>query len=241
MSGPSLDLEKPNLIGGLDKLVTNFAISAIAVVPTFLTCIVKPWRLRALIDQDLPDGRRGLLLGPGAYFPLSLMVAFIVAALLATPETINTNSAFIGPGLAVSVQSAASEGDVWKIIATIMPIYGLTIVLGLLGLCLKSWAGESWTLRVSLRAAFYVAATLISWAILVTAIVDLIRISTVNFDVQSIYMFVVVPTASAVLWMYFWFFQNNGTVSYLRSGALCAAMFGLIVAMIVVMEILIRL
>ena len=71
MSGPSLDLEKPNLIGGLDKLVTNFAISAIAVVPTFLTCIVKPWRLRALIDQDLPDGRRGLLLGPGAYFPLS--------------------------------------------------------------------------------------------------------------------------------------------------------------------------
>ena len=42
MSGPSVDLEKPNVIGGLDRLVTNFAISAIAVFPTFLTCVAKP-------------------------------------------------------------------------------------------------------------------------------------------------------------------------------------------------------
>ena len=138
MSGPSIDLEKPNAIGGLDRLVTSFALSVIAVIPTFWACIVTPWRLRALVDRDDPDGRIGMLLAPGAFFPLSIMVTLIVAGLLATPETLGDNGAFIGPGLAISVQSAASEGNVWKIIATVMPLYGIAIFFGLLGMVLKA-------------------------------------------------------------------------------------------------------
>lgn len=234
MSGPSLDLEKPNLIGGLDRLVTNFAISAIAVFPTFLTCVAKPWKLRPLLDRDEPDGRMGMLLAPGAFFPLALMVSFIIAAVLATPETINTNGSYIGPGLAVAVQSAASEGDIWKIIATIMPIYGMAVFFGLLTTVLKPWAGQDWTLRVSLRAALYTIGFLTSWMILVTAIADLIQLSTGSYETGSIlYKIVIVPTLGAIFWMYFWFFRNNGSVSKLRSSLLSLAMAGLVFAVIV--------
>jgi len=65
MSGPNVDLEKPNAIGGIDRLVTNFALSVIAVFPTFWTCIAMPWRLRPLLEKDEPDGRMGMLLAPG--------------------------------------------------------------------------------------------------------------------------------------------------------------------------------
>jgi len=164
MSGPSLDLEKPNVIGGLDRLVTNFAMSAIAVVPTFFVCIAKPWRLSPLLDKDDPDGRTGMLLAPGAFFPLALMVSFIIAALLATPETINTNGSYIGPDLAAAVG-------------------------------------------------------------------DLIQLSTGSYKTASlIYKIVIVPTLGSVFWMYFWFFNNNGSVSKLRSGALSLAMAGLVFA-----------
>lgn len=239
MSGPSLDLEKPNLIGGLDRLVTNFAISAISVFPTFLTCITKPWKLRPLLDRDDPDGRMGMLLAPGAFFPLALMVSFIIAAVLATPETIKTNGSYIGPDLAVAVQSAASEGDLWKLIATIMPIYGMAVFFGLVGRALKPWAGQDWTLRVSLRAALYVIGAFTSWMILVTAVADLIQLSTGSYETGSLlYKIVIVPTLGAIFWIYFCFFRNNGSISKLRSVALSVAMAGLIFAVIVGINLL---
>ena len=242
MSGPSLDLEKPNVIGGLDKLVTNFALSAIAVIPTFWACITMPWRLTPLLDRDDPDGRMGMLLAPGAFFPLALMVSFILAALMATPETISYNGSYIGPGLAVTVQSAASEGNIWKIVATIMPIYGVAVILGLLGTCLKPWAHKDWTLRVSLRAAFYIFATLVSWLILVTAVADLMRLSTGKDEIASlIYSIVFIPTCGWVIWIYFWFFRNQGAVSWIRSGALSVSMLGLIAGLMWAVDFLIRL
>lgn len=242
MSGPSVDLEKPNIIGGLDKLVTNFAIAAIAVLPTFWTCIAKPWRLRPLLDRDEPDGRMGMLLAPGAFFPLALMVSFLIAALLATPETLSNNNSFIGPGLAVSVQSAAANGDIWKIIATIMPIYGVAVLIGLLGAFLKPWAQQDWTLRVSLRVAFYLVAVLISWMILSSAVIELIRVSTGSYESVSFLMPIFISLAIGfVIWMYFYFFRNSGSVSWIRSGALSLAMLGLIVAVFVGIDVLIRL
>lgn len=231
MSGPSLDLEKPNAIGGLDRLVTNFAISVIAVFPTFWTCIFMPWRLTPLLEQDDPDGRMGMVLAPGAFFPLAMMISFMIAAVLATPETLSTNSSFIGPGLAVAVQTAAVEGDIWKIIATVMPIYGMAIVIGVLGTVLKPSAHKDWTLRISLRASFYVTAVLNSWIILTTAAIDLIQLSTGNFKLGSLlFSALPIPTMTFLIWAYFWFFRNKGTLSWIRSGLLSLSMFGLTVA-----------
>ena len=241
MSGPNIDLEKPNAIGGLDRLVTNFALSAIAVFPTFWTCIAMPWRLRPLLDRDDPDGSMGMLLAPGAFFPLALMVSFLMGAALSTPETVSNNGSFIGPDLAVSVQSAASKGDIWKIIATVMPLYGASIYIGLLGVTLKRWTHQAWTLRVSLRAAFYVMAVLISWIILTTAIIDLIWLKTGKNDIfQTSFLFVTIPALGFFFWIYFWFFRNDGAVSKIRSAALTLSMFGLLFSPMVGIDLLIR-
>ena len=242
MSGPSLDLEKPNAIGGLDRLVTNFAISLIAVFPTFWACIVKPWRLTPLLERDDPDGRMGVLLAPGAFLPLALIISFMIAAVLATPETVSTNGSFIGPGLAIAVQTAAAEGDIWKIIATVMPIYGTAIVVGLLGTILKPWAHKDWTLRVSLRASFYVITVLISWMILTTAVIDLVRLSTGNFKLGSLLFKIIIPPAFAFLiWAYYWFFRNGGVLSGVRSGLLSVVMFGLIFTPFFAIDFMMRL
>lgn len=242
MSGPSIDLEKPNIIGGLDRLVTNFAISAIAVIPTFFTCIFMPWRLVPLLRQEPPDGREGMLLAPGAFFPLCLMVSFTLAALLSTPEIASNNGSFIGPNLALSVLSAASEGNVWKLIATIMPIYGTAVCIGLVGVLLKPWAHKGWNLRVSLRAAFYLTTVLISWLILTTAVIELVRAKTANNNIYSeLLPFIIVPTGATIIWIYFWFFHSNGALSRLRSGILSVAMFGLMFATIIVIDLLMRL
>jgi len=241
MSGPSLDLEKPNALGGLDRLVTNFALALIAVVPTFLTCVVRPRRLTPLLKKDDPDGRDGMLLAPGAFFPLVLLVAFFVAALLATPETLRTNGSFIGPDLAVAVQSAAAEGDVWKVIGTILPLYIMAIFVGVLGAILKPWAGENWTLRVSLRAAFYVSGALVSWLLLTSAGLDLYRVSTGRQNVGGlIYGVFVIPTLLVIIRMYFSFFRDGGSVSKVKSGALSLAMIGLFFAPIILTDLLMR-
>jgi len=242
MPGPDLDLEKPSAIGGLDKLVTNFAISTIAVIPTFWTCVVMPWRLIPLLEREDPDGRSGMLLSPGAYFPLSLMVSLIAAALLSTPDTLSNNGAYLGPGLAVAVQTAASEGDIWKIVATVMPIYGFAVLVGMVGALLKPWAHQGWTLKISLRIAFYVIATLVSWMLLLTAIFDLVRVATGSYEILSLlYSIFILPTLGAVIWMYFWFFYAGGAISRIRSGALSLAVIALVFAFILGLGFLLRL
>lgn len=241
MPGPSIDLEKPNILGGLDKLATHFGLAIIAVFPTFLTCIIRPWRLWPLIDKDEPDGRKGILLSPGAFFFFALLVSFILAAILATPETLDYNGSYIGPDLAVAVQTAASDGDVWKLVATIMPMYGSAIVLGVLGFVLRPLVGPDWTLRVSLRAAFYVMGTLISWLLLVTTVADLVRLRTENDGMPSIiYGVSLLPTVAATIWIYAGIMRGSGAVSKAKSFILGLAMFGLVLTLMMGIDLLIR-
>lgn len=226
MPEPSLELDKPQAIATLDRLTTNVALSLVAVVPTFFVCILQPWRVSKLVREDHPEGRSGMLLSPGAYFPLSLLVSMTAGAVLTTPEIANYNGAYLGPDLALSIQAAMSEGDVWKTIAIIMPIYGFTILAGALGLVLKLFASKDWTLRTSLRSVFYVIGTLVSWVILSTAAIDLVRVHSQNPGlVNALTAIISVPVLGVMVWMFFWIFRNDGALSYVRSGLLSLAMF----------------
>ena len=241
MSGPDIDLEKPNVLGGLDKLATHSAIAILAVFPTFLTCVFRPSRLRPLIDKIEPDGRKGVLLSPGVFFFVALFVAFIIAAMMSTPETINYNGSYIGPDLAVSVQKAASEGNIWKLIGTILPIYGATIMLGLLGMILKPFTKQDWSLQTSIRAAFYVMGVLVSWMLLTTAVIDLIQLKAESGKNMSfLYGFAVVPAIATFLYMYAGFFRHGGALSWLRSILLAIAMFGLIFVLMTIIDFIAR-
>lgn len=225
MPGPNIDLEKPNIVGALDRLTTNVAMSLIGVISTFFTCIATPWRVVPLIEGDEPDGRIGTMLSPGAFLPLSVMVSLIGAALFTTPEILNSNGAYLGPGLALSVQSAVTEGDIWKTIAVVMPIYGVTILVGSLGLMLKPLTNQTWTLRVSMRAVFYVVAVAVSLIILMSAAIDSFRVTTGNNEFGwFLYDISPIPVVSLMLWMYFWFFRAVGSLSLARSSVLSVLM-----------------
>lgn len=234
MVDPNIDLEKPHAVGALDRLTTNVAISLVAVVPTLFVCAIQPWRLSELIQQDHPEGRSGMLLSPGAFSPLSMLLSLMAGALLTTPEIANNNGAFLGPGLALTIQAAVSEGDIWKAVAIILPIYGFAVVVGSLGLVLKPWIGSDWSIRTILRAVFYVTGALVSWVILTTAAIDLIRVSSGNIDlVNSLYMLIPLPTFGLIFWMYFWFFRKGGALSLVRSGVLSMMMILLMVLSVI--------
>ncbi len=242
MDEPSLDLEKPNAVGALDRITTNVALSLIATVPTFLTCLVAPWRLTGLLTGDDPDGRQGMRLAPGAFFPLSLLISMIIGAQLTTPELARNNGAFLGPNLALSIQSAIAEGDVWRTVSTVMPIYAFAVLTGTLGLAVKFWAHKDWTLRVSIRAAFYVFGVIISWIILSTAAIDIVRASTEGTQaVDAMMMLVPLPVLGAAFWMYFWFFRNDGELSFLRSSILSIVMIALMVVALIAMGLFLSL
>lgn len=228
MSEPSLDLEKPNAVGALDRITTNVAISIVAVVPTFFTCIIMPWRVTPLLKRDDPEGRSGMLLAPGAFFPLSLLASLLAGALLTTPEIADNNGSFLGPNLALAIQSAISEGDVWRTVSIVMPIYVFAVFIGSLGVILKPFSHPDWSLRVSLRAVFYITGVFVSWIILTTAAFDLIRVSTGNADLVRLLMNLIpIPSLAVILWMYFWFFRNGGATSYVRSALLSVGMIAL--------------
>ena len=242
MDDPSLDLEKPNAVGALDRITTNVALSLIAVVPTLLTCIIAPWRLSGLLKGDDPEGRAGMRLAPGAFFPLCLLISMIIGAQLTTPELARNNGAFLGPNLALSIQSAIADGDLWRTVSIFMPIYAFAVLTGTLGMALKFWSHKDWTLRVSIRAAFYVFGVLVSWIILSTAAIDIVRASTGGSQtVDTLMMLVPIPALGAVFWMYFWFFRNEGDLTYLRSGILSVAMFALMFIALVGMGVFLSL
>ncbi|MEM7662630.1 MAG: hypothetical protein AAF292_10300 [Pseudomonadota bacterium] len=228
MPGPDIDLEQPNAIGGLDRIVTNFALSVIAVPPTFGAALFAPWRLVPLVERDEPDGRDGLLLSPGAFLPLSLLVVLIIASMFTTSEAVEFDQSFIGPGLAISVSAAVSEGDIWKTVSLIMPIYAVTILLGLVGQVLRRWAGEWWTLRTSLRAAFYVTATMTCWIVLTSTAINVLRVYVENAAlIRALYSLNALPILAICLWVYFWMFRVGGSHTSVRSGILTVAMLNL--------------
>ena len=229
MSEPDIDFENPNAIGGLDRLVTNVALSAIAVFPTLGALLVTPWRVAPLIDKDIAVGRSGLLLSPGAFFPLSLIVALLAAAVVTTPETLESNGAFLGPGLAMAVTDAAANGEIWRIIAIVLPIFGFAIGFGVAGRLLTPLAGPGWTLRTSLRAAFYATAAVIAWIIISSAAIDLFRVKTGEVQLSFLlYSLNSIPIFGLAVWIYFWFFRARPGNSMIKSGLLSVLMFVMI-------------
>lgn len=49
MSGPDIDTNEKNAIGGIDRFVLNIALTALSVFPTLYSLVVTPWRLAPLL------------------------------------------------------------------------------------------------------------------------------------------------------------------------------------------------
>lgn len=241
MSGPSIDLEDRNPLGGLDRLATGIGLAVIAVFPTLGAAIAQPWKLAPLLVADEPTGRRGMILAPGAYFVLSLAVILILVGSLVTPEIVRSNGGVIGPRLALEVSNAAQEGDVWKTLSRIAPIFILALCFGVLGRLLTRWAGPWWDLRVSLRASFYAIATAICWIILSSLAIDAIGLGIIDRALkQQLYTINTVPILLLPIWVYFWCFKSGGNLPTRKALALTGAMAAIIALGIVSLDWLAR-
>ncbi len=224
-SNDEIEIEKQSVLGGLDRFVTSIALAIVAVFPTFAFGIVKPWRLTPLIVNDEPEGRKGAILSPGAFFVVALTVVLVLAAVVSTEETLAWNGSMIGPDWAVSVASSAAEGNVWKTVSKITPVFLVAVFWGVIGASLKKWVGPWWTLRVSIRAAFYFVTILVSYAILMSAIFDAVTVH-LNKPEVSQFAYKVLPLTLVffISWFYFWVFNADDNMSGKRAFVLSAGM-----------------
>lgn len=233
MSELDVDLDDKNAVGALDRLVTNVAMAAVAVVPTLGAAIATPWKLVNQINGDFPHGKQGMFLSPGAFLPLAMTVVLLFAALVTTPETVANNGGEIGPRLAVAVAEAAGAGDLWRTVSLIAPIYALAIAVGVVGQVLRPFTGDWWTLRASLRAAFYQIGAAVCWIILSSAAIDAIRLSVLEPGLGTLlYNLNAIPIFGLTLWIYFWTFRTGTGAPIWKAALLAIAMVGLIIALI---------
>lgn len=220
-----IEIEKRSVIGGLDRFVTNIALAIVSVFPTFAIGIVQPWRLTPLIVNDEPEGRNGALLSPGAFFVVGLTVVLVIAAVLSTEETLAWNGSLIGPDWAVSVASTAAEGNIWKTVSKITPVFLVAVFWGVIGGIFKKWVGSWWTLRVSIRAAFYFVTILVSYAILMSAVFDAITVHLNKPEVsQFAYKVLPLTVVFFISWFYFWVFKSDDNMSGKRAFVLSTGM-----------------
>ena len=227
-----IDLVEKNVLGGLDRFVTNIALAVVAVFPTFAVGIFQPWKLAPLLEADEPEGRRGALLSPGVFFVIGLTVVLILVAAVSTEETLAWNGSLIGPDWAVSVASAAGEGNIWKTVSKITPVFLLAILWGVVGVSLKKWAGSGWTFAVSIRAAFYVITILISYLILISAAFDFVTVHLERPEITRLVYNILPPTIPLyILWTYFWFFRAGENVSAKKAAVLSSSMLAILAAL----------
>ncbi len=108
------EIEEAQSLKGIDRLVTNLGLAAIAVFPTLYVTIITPWHLVSQLSDNKINKHNALTLNPGTYFVLSLILVLLIASSVITPDILAKNGGAIGPRLAMNVAEAAIEGNVWK-------------------------------------------------------------------------------------------------------------------------------
>ncbi len=236
MSGPDIDTDEKNAVGGIDRFVLNIALVALSVFPTLFAIIAMPWRIAPLLLKQEPDGRRGMLLGPGIFFVASITVTMLVSGLFATPETMASNTGLIGPAYSKSVSTAVTGGDAWRVAALIGPIYALAVVIGAFSSLLRRFLTPAWTLSVSLRASFYQMASSICWILLTSTVIDTIGLIGNQELSRQLYMLNAAPIVILPIWQYFWFFRRAGDVSPPRAAVIAVLILVMIAASIFLID-----
>jgi hypothetical protein len=232
MIEPELDTNQKNIIGAIDKFAENIALAALSVFPTFYNLIVKPWHLAPLLINQEPDGRKGMLLGPGVFFIFAIALVMIGAGLFVTPEILKSNGGFLGPAYANRVSKAAADGEIWQVLSMMGPIYILAILFGTIARTFKHFIGPWWTLQTSIRAGFYVMGYSVVWIIASSMIIDPIGLIFGPDISRLLYMINNFPILLIPIWQLFWFVQENNDITKTRAAVIAVAMMALILSII---------
>ncbi|NRA31274.1 MAG: hypothetical protein HRU11_13545 [Parvularculaceae bacterium] len=220
------DVDERDAVGALDRVVTNVCLAAMAVLPTFFIAAVQPWRVRSLIIKEHEGGRVGMLLAPGAFMTISLIGLLLFVAMLDGGPTVKMNggTVLIGPALANQLAEALGQGELWRAIGLLLPIYGLAVVYAALSQVLRPLLGPWWNARAALRCGFYLIGTLNTWIILAAlSIRRLIGSDDIGFA-EFAFLASTWIALALVVWQQWWFFRRAGQLTRLRCTA--AAILG---------------
>ncbi|MGB3455745.1 MAG: hypothetical protein WBG08_11255 [Litorimonas sp.] len=180
---------QPSLLN-LDWLLISVGVGILAVLPTFLTLMIRPDRLAGRL-QGGRGGDASHALGPGQFFTLSVIVFVLIGSLLSrmserqespsdpvNSETANAARAF-GRGIRSFIETTAdrlASGDIWNAALIALPLFLFSVALGLLlyglmSLCRRATGGTArWDVRHSMGAALYMIGGLSFWAAVLMAI-----------------------------------------------------------------------
>lgn len=147
---PPVDDGGRRTLGVIDGTATQLALAVLLLVPTVLACIFWPRALGSMVPAVEPEGRRGAFLAPGAFFLISTLTSLIVAAVFMA----DGGGAMTRIGTEVS--TAAGEGNVWKIGASILPLFLAAIAIGVFAFAAgKITRIPDWQLTAAVRSGFY--------------------------------------------------------------------------------------
>ena len=194
-----------------------------AVIPTFFYSILSPKKLGPLLSGDTePDGRRGMLLGPGVFFFLTTILTMLLLNLMkpeasaesSTVKTDVTSSAVSHATFSFGRKTAQIQrgiyenmvdGNIWSAIVSAIPIYLFAVYLGVIGGIIFNRVSDKWTYKDSMGAGLYVIA---SWIL-----VFIIGIGTiiVTRNIEAImlralvFLCVIFISIAIIPWQYYCF------------------------------------
>ncbi|MEL6323560.1 MAG: hypothetical protein AAFQ84_04955 [Pseudomonadota bacterium] len=213
MDSDELDLRQRNIVGAIDRLTTNIALALIAIIPSLVIVVVMPWRLRDLIISDPPDGRDRLLLAPGVYFLLVVVISLLILAFVVpeaagdlAPDEEATATLGISSANTQQILAAWRAGDVNAMLISILPIFLFTAILSASTWWLKILVGDWWTMRATIRTGFYILGSVIC-----IGAVIVIGVSRADFNVEQLVLITNLSNLSItvlVAWWYFWVFKD---------------------------------
>jgi len=218
-----VDIEEKNLIGGLDRVVIIAGVAIMALIPTLFYLIFSPKKLGPLLSGDVePDGRRGMLLGPGAFFFFTIILTMLVlnfttpsvSAESITAQTDLSDSAAYQAGSSLgrkvaNIQSGIYDnivdGNIWSAIIFAIPIYLFAVYLGILGRLIFKPVSDKWTHKDAMGAGLYVWST---WILIFIGGADIVSLTSHIEDIMLqgfIILGLICFSVLVIPWQYFWF------------------------------------
>ena len=153
-----LDVEKKDVIGGLDRLLVNVGMSIIALFPTHYYLIFKPKILCPMLLGEEEDGREGLKLGPGVTFILSILFLLTMGFLFKDVGATNVDPEAVKKG-GSGLRAAISEGNIWRSIVLSLPFYFAALVTGVIFFLTHRMFGVAANLAQSISIGLYMVST----------------------------------------------------------------------------------
>lgn len=216
MDPTEISPDDKNIFGDIDRLIVNASIFTLALIPTTLTLVFKPWKMVPQLEEHEADGRNGFLLGPGIFMVLSLLLTGLITLVFA--QFPNAPEAFEDGG-ASDLQDALSSGNPWQVIGLVVPTVGVALGLATLSIAVFRLYTRAWTAQIAVRAALYVISTITM--VLTPAIIPLAVFGdnstglTAATVIISILVILIIPT-----WQYTHFLRKISDKGWISSAIL---------------------